>query len=72
MNKNENGTDRVIRVVLGLILGVLAYERVGGAIGTWGFGIFGVLALVTGITGFCGVYRLLGIRTCPLPPSKSR
>jgi hypothetical protein len=57
---NEGKVDRVIRVVLGL--GLLATVFVGpqSALG-W----LGVVPLVTGLVGFCPLYRLLGLRTLP-------
>lgn len=67
MRVNEGIIDRVIRIVLALVLGFLAYEGIGGVVGEWIFGIVGAVSLITGVTGFCAVYRLFGIRTCPLP-----
>jgi hypothetical protein len=63
---NEGTTDRVIRVILGLVLGFLAYRGVGGTVGIWVLGIVGAVSFLTGLTGFCLVYRLLGIQTCPV------
>ncbi len=65
---NEGPVDRVIRAVLGVSLGVLAYFMIG-----WLQIVLGVMAVVlvfTAITGFCGLYTLLGINTCPLPKKK--
>ncbi len=70
MVTNESTTDRVIRVALGLVLGFLVYKHIGGIVGMWIFGILGAISLVTGATGFCAIYRLVGIRTCPLPSTK--
>jgi hypothetical protein len=56
---NEHIIERVIRVVLGL--GVLSLVFVGPHT-SWGF--VGLLPLVTGLIGSCGVYTLLGISTC--------
>lgn len=67
---NEGIVDRVIRVVLGLVLGFLAYHGTGGVVGEWIFGIVGAVAFITGVTGFCALYRLVGIRTCPVPSAK--
>jgi hypothetical protein len=58
--RNEGTLDRVIRVVLGLAL--LALVFVGPH--TW-LGLVGVVPLLTGVVGFCPLYRLVGIRTCP-------
>jgi len=54
---NESRDDRITRVILGVVL-----------IGLGGLGflsIFGVIALVTGIIGFCPLYKVLGRSTCP-------
>ena len=62
MHINENTIDRAVRIVLGLAL--LALAIVGPR--TW-IGFIGILPLVTGIVGFCPLYRLVGISTCRLP-----
>jgi hypothetical protein len=63
MIRNEGFADRVIRVILGIAL--LALVFVGPQ--TW-LGLIGIVPLVTGIVGFCPLYRLGGIRTCPAKP----
>lgn len=60
MNLNVGGIDRILRVVVGLVLVVLAAM---GTIGLWGW--IGVVPLATGLAGWCPAYTLLGIRTCP-------
>ena len=62
---NESPLDRGIRVVLGLVLAWLGFASgsVTGALAT-GLGVVGIVLLATGITGFCGMYRLFGISTC--------
>lgn len=65
MGTNEGGLDRAVRVLLGGTLIWLA--TLGGVItGAWGTAaiVFGVILLVTGATGFCGLYRVVGINTC--------
>jgi len=59
---NEGTIDRGIRVVLGLALLSLVFF---GPHSLWG--LFGVIPLVTGLVGFCPLYKLLGIDTCHLP-----
>lgn len=51
--------DRSARVVLGLVL--LALVVVGPK--TW-LGLVGLIPLLTGLIGFCPLYRLVGVRTC--------
>jgi len=59
---NEGKTDRTIRVVLGVILLGLALLSLSGTAQII-TGVVGVVALVTGAIGFCGLYKILGIST---------
>ena len=61
MKLNVGGIDRVLRVVVGLVLIVLAAT---GTVGWWGW--LGVVPLLTGLVRFCPVYALLGMNTCPM------
>lgn len=63
---NESSLDRVIRVILGLA--ILSLTVVGPK-SLWG--LVGLVPLVTGIAGFCPLYRLLGLRTAPPPAPKA-
>lgn len=58
MNQNEGSVDRVIRVVLGSFL--LSLVFVGPH--TW-LGLLGIIPLLTGVVGFCPLYRVLGLNT---------
>jgi hypothetical protein len=62
MKKNEAGWDRGVRIVLGL--GLLSLTVVGPQ--TW-LGLLGLVPLVTGLWGFCPLYRVFGLSTCPVP-----
>lgn len=65
MTCNVGGIERPIRIVLGLVLvaiGSLAELPVAGmAIAL----VAGAIAMVTGVIGFCPVWSLLGLNTCP-------
>lgn len=63
---NEGPLDRGIRVVLGAVLIWLGAMSgiVQGTVGTVTI-VVGAIALITGLTGFCGLYKVLGINTCP-------
>ncbi|WP_297419511.1 DUF2892 domain-containing protein [Thermococcus sp.] len=62
MKRNEGTIDRAIRVVLGLILlGLWAVDKIPYRTATL---IVGLVALITGLTGFCALYKVLGINTC--------
>jgi Protein of unknown function (DUF2892) len=60
MKSNVGGIDRVLRIVLGLVLIALAAT---GTVGVWGY--VGVVPLLTGLIGWCGLYTVLGVNTCP-------
>jgi len=60
MKTNEGTLDRALRLVAGLALIGLAAT---GTVGLWGY--IGVVPLLTGLVGFCPVYTILGINTCP-------
>ena len=63
MKSNESTLDRVIRVVLGVIIGLLvAFKVVVGGLAI-ALGIVAALAIVTGLVGFCAIYALLGLST---------
>jgi hypothetical protein len=61
MKTNEGNLDRVLRVVAGLMLIGLAAT---GKVGLWGY--IGVVPLLTGAVGFCPLYTMLGLNTCPV------
>ena len=60
MKSNVGGIDKVLRIVVGagLIGGTVA-----GFLPVWGY--IGVVPLLTGLLGWCPLYPLLGINTCP-------
>ncbi|MDX9995371.1 MAG: DUF2892 domain-containing protein [Rhodocyclaceae bacterium] len=59
MKFNVGGIDRILRIVVGLAL--VAWALMGGPVWAW----IGVVPLATGAVGFCALYPLLGINTCP-------
>lgn len=61
MPTNEGTLDRALRVILGLVLISLVFV---GPQTVWGW--VGVVPLLTGLVGFCPLYRLVGINTCPM------
>ena len=59
MKHNVGGIDKVLRIIIGAALMILAAT---GGIGWWGW--LGVIPLATGLMSYCMLYRLLGINTC--------
>lgn len=56
---NEGTADRLLRVIIGLALLVMVFF---GPQTPWGW--IGLVLLMTGVVGFCPIYRLFGIDTC--------
>lgn len=63
MKANVGGIDRTLRVLVGL--GVLSLLLVLEGNARW-FGLIGLVPLLTATLGYCPLYSLLGISTCPL------
>ncbi len=65
MKKNMGNVDKVIRFVLAAAIAYLIFTKV--LVGIWAIilGILGGIFLLTIVTGFCGLYTLFGIKTCP-------
>lgn len=61
MTVNESTTDRVVRFILALVLFYFAFQS--ASPWNWILGLVGVVLLFTAVTGFCPLYRLLGICT---------
>jgi len=59
---NEGTIDRVLRVVLGAAL-ILGYFLNPDGAYSWLYWL-GVIPLVTGLVGWCGLYSVFGINTC--------
>ena len=57
--RNEGMMDRTLRVVLGLVLLALVFVGPQTPLG-W----IGLVPLLTGLVGFCPLYRLVGFNTC--------
>jgi uncharacterized membrane protein YtjA (UPF0391 family) len=67
MKRNISTADRLIRLVLAVVLGVLYFTHT--VTGTAGIIllIVGVILLLTALVNFCPIYRILGISTCRVP-----
>lgn len=59
MKLNVGGIDKILRIVVGLAL--VAWAVLGGPVWAW----IGVVPLGTGLIGFCPIYPILGMSTCP-------
>jgi hypothetical protein len=61
MTKNVGGIDKIARFIVGVVLIALAAT---GSIGAWGW--IGVVPLFTALIGWCPLYPLIGVSSCPL------
>lgn len=58
MKTNVGATDKLIRIVVGILL------IIWGVFGSKIWIIIGLIPLITGLIGYCPLYTLLGINTC--------
>lgn len=68
--KNVGKKDATLRYVAAavlIILSILTNANLGVAIGLY---IAALVLIVTGMVGFCGLYKVFGIDTCPLDTKK--
>jgi len=71
MDVNVGQTDKTVRIVIGAIIGLLSLATLAGAvplpaIAAPVLGVGALILLITGYTGFCGLYSVLGVDTCPV------
>ncbi len=62
MIKNESTMDRAIRAIVGVVILYVAYAILTGLVAFLGY-IVGIVLLFTAITGYCPLYKILGIST---------
>jgi hypothetical protein len=60
MKSNVGGIDKILRIVVGA--GLIG-ATVAGVLPVWGY--IGIVPLATGLMGWCPLYPLLGLSTCP-------
>ena len=61
MTRNVGGIDKWLRIGAGILLLALGAF---GPLGWWG--LVGIVPLATALMGFCPLYTLIGLNTCPL------
>jgi hypothetical protein len=65
MIKNIHPVERVIRVIVGIVLTSMAFL---GPANPWF--LLGIIPVLTGLSGWCPPYQLLGINTCKMKSLK--
>ncbi|ADR22315.1 membrane protein [Marivirga tractuosa] len=70
MKKNMGSADRIIRVIIAAIVGVLYFTGIiSGTVGIVLLVLAGVFVL-TSLISFCPLYAPFGISSCPMKESK--
>lgn len=66
VKRNIGKTDKIVRILLAILAAILIITKTFS--GTWTIvaGVIGAALLVTAITGFCGLYALIGCNTCKI------
>lgn len=61
---NEGTVDRALRVIVGVVLLALFFLYPDAS---WRyFALIGIVPIVTGLVGWCPLYSMLGMSTCPV------
>ena len=61
MKPNVGGVDKILRIAAGA---ALLGATVAGVLPVWGS--IGIVPLATGLMGWCPLYPLIGLNTCPM------
>ncbi len=59
LEKNVGGIDKAARLVIGVVA-----IGVGVFMGWWWLAVIGGMVFLSGLTGRCGLYYLIGVNTC--------
>lgn len=63
--RNEGTTDRALRIIVGAVMLALGWTGIAeGAMGA-ALSFLGFVPLLTGLVGWCPIYALFGVSTCP-------
>ena len=62
MNVNVGGADKLVRIIVGVGVLSLFFLLKGDA---RLLGLIGIVPLATGVVGYCPLYSILGLNTCP-------
>lgn len=63
--KNVGPADRFTRIVVGALM-LMAFLTLPVGYGKFWM-LLGLIPLATGVLGTCGMYKVLGMNTCPMP-----
>ncbi|EAR02049.1 DUF2892 domain-containing protein [Maribacter sp. HTCC2170] len=64
MKKNMGGLDKIIRVVLAIVAGLLVYFEVVSGTSAYILLTASAIFVITSLVGFCPLYGMFGINSC--------
>ncbi|MBW6479508.1 MAG: DUF2892 domain-containing protein [Bacteroidales bacterium] len=64
MKANMGTADKVIRVLIALVTGVLIYANVLTGTLAIVLGVLSIVLVLTSLVSFCPIYSLFGVKTC--------
>lgn len=68
MKANVGSMDKLLRIVVGIALLSMIFVLQGNA--RW-FGLIGLVPLLTAFVGYCPLYSIIGINTCPVSSTRN-
>ena len=72
MKKTVGNTDKLIRILLAVAIVVLIFVIPLTGVWVWVAAAVALIALITALSGYCGLYSLLGISTCKVNPEAKK
>jgi len=64
MKANMGSTDKIIRIIIALLIGVLYYTGTISGTTALVLGVFAIVFALTSLMSFCPLYLPFGISTC--------
>lgn len=70
MKQNMGSTDKTIRLILATLFAVLFFTNI--VTGIFGYVLLalGAIFVLTSLVGFCPLYAIVGLNTCPVGERK--
>lgn len=64
MKKTVGSSDKIIRYIIAIVAIYVAYS--GMVMAPWSYVLYAIAAImiITGLTGYCGLYSIFGMNTC--------
>lgn len=66
MTKNMGNADKLVRVLIAAVIGVLYYlDKIQGTL-AYVLMAVAIILLITSLVNFCPLYKLIGVNTCKI------